>query len=212
MAKHAPQGRAQRGVEWAEASRLCANSQNPWAKHAVFSFPQHLGQDGKYNLTHAKMHSCEQHLFSGLQNKILLSKWATKLLSPFTAKLSQLWQSQYVFYIDFYCLGISIRGFVVCLSLQQDCSKLSRTPPVSMQVYYLHCICTSLVELTSYHTLAMRAHRSEFRHLNWLHGLGRVKNKEKTLKLVTTQLWQIQISGDIWQLHILPTSKNLPKL
>lgn len=102
--------------------------------------------------------------------------------------MSELRQSEYAFSIDFYCLEISIRDFVVCLSLEQDCSKLSRTLPVSVQVYYLHRICTDLAELTSYHTLAMSTHRSEFRLLNWLYGLCRVKNEEKTLKLVTTQL------------------------
>lgn len=59
---------------------------NYWAKHSVF-FPQHLQKKKNTIQNMPKMHSWELHLFSGLQNKILLSKWAVKLtLENFLSK------------------------------------------------------------------------------------------------------------------------------
>lgn len=81
-----------------------------------------------------------------------------------------------------------IRGFVVQLSLQQDYCKLARTPAVTMHPCYLHCICTGLAKLTSYYIFAMITHELKFSSLIWLYSLCRAKNKQKTLKLVTTHL------------------------
>lgn len=112
--------------------------------------------------------------------------------------------------VYFYCLGTKFktRGFTVHLSLQQDYFKLAQTLTVTMQAWYLHCFCTGLAELTSYHVFAVTAHRSMFSWLIWLHGLHKTKNKRKTLKLVTTQLRQNQISRS--QLCLCQPLKSLP--
>lgn len=150
MAEPAPQRWSGTLLEWAEAGRLCANSLKPLSQALCLLLSTAPTKRWKIQSKTCPRCTAVSSTYSAdskfKQDSALTMGYKTSkyffepsCLSYNKAKTFFLWKQN------------QIRGFVVRLSLQRNYRKLARTLALTVQTYYLHCICTGLAQVTFYH-------------------------------------------------------------